>query len=102
MDYFQSSRGFVLVNENKERVLRLLGYGKSIGLIALILGILFQLINMYDMFHQFQAIGDANSGLVFGAINVSMITTIYGIIIYLASIILWFVSCMLIEIKPSR
>lgn len=99
---FHLVRGLVLANVNKDGVLRMLGYGRSIGLIALILGILFQLINLFDMFNQIQEIGGVNTGLISGGIKISMIATIYGIIIYLASIILWFVSCMLIEIKPSR
>ena len=99
---FHLVRGLVLANANKDEVLRMLGYGRSIGLIALILGILFQLITLIDMFENIQAVGDINAGLVSGGIKISMITTIYGIIIYLATIILWFVSSMLIEIKPRR
>jgi len=84
---------------NREKVLRKLKYGRSIGLFALIVGILGQLIGFYEAFSVMERVGEISPALVYGGIKVSMITTLYGIIIYLFSIALWFVSSIIIENK---
>lgn len=88
---------------NKEKLLRKLEYGKSIGLFALITGIMGQLVGFRAMFF---AIGEAAGrgekiipALVYEGISVTMIVTIYGIIIYLISILLWFLSSAYMERK---
>ena len=42
---------------------------------------------------------DVNIALVFEGIKVTMICTIYGIIIYLISLVLWFAASTVIEKK---
>ena len=84
---------------NREKALRKLTYGRSIGLFALIVGILGQLIGFYDAFSAIERMGDVSPALVYGGIKVSMITTLYGITIYLFSIALWFISSIIIENK---
>ena len=84
---------------NREKALRKLKYGRSIGLFALIVGILGQLIGFYDAFSAIERMNDVSPALVYGGIKVSMITTLYGILIYLFSIMLWFVSSLIIENK---
>lgn len=86
---------------NQEKLLRMFGYGKSMGLFAMITGITGQMMGLYNMF---LAIEEAIKGgeevipaLVFGGIRVTMICTFYGILIYLFSLILWFVATILIE-----
>ena len=88
---------------NKEKLLRMFGYGKSIGLFALVTGISGQMIGLYGMF---SAIEDAirkglevKPVLIFEAIRVTMICTFYGIFIYLFSLVLWFLASILIEKK---
>jgi hypothetical protein len=91
---------------NREKLLRLLGYGKLIGLFSLIIGITGQLVGLYGMFDAIESA--LNNGeeiipeLVFGGIRVTMIVTIYGLLIYLFSLLLWFVSTMLIEKRQVR
>jgi hypothetical protein len=82
-----------------EKVLRRLSYGKSIGLFAAITGILGQLIGFYEAFSAIEKAGDISPGLIYGGIKVSMITTLYGISIYLLSIIIWFSVSIIMERK---
>ena len=88
---------------NQEKFLRKIEYGKSMGLFALTTGILGQMVGLRAMF---DAIEDAiekgidiNPALILGGIKVTMICIIYGILIYLLSLVLWFVASMLIEKK---
>lgn len=88
---------------DKEKMLRKIGWGKSIGLFALIIGILGQMIGLSNMFSAIEAALQRGEefipAMVFGGIKVTMICTIYGILIYLFSFILWFVSNLLMEKK---
>ena len=84
-----------------ETVLRRLGYGKSIGLFAMIIGILGQLLGLYNAFTVLEQVNDISPSLVYGGIKVSMIATLYGIFIYLFSLVLWFVTSVIIERKPK-
>jgi len=90
-------------DEEKQQIaLRKLKYGRSIGLFALIMGILGQLIGFYSAFSAIEEMGNVSPAMMFGGIKVSMITTIYGILIYLLSLLLWFLSSLIIERKvPS-
>nr|WP_321406033.1 MotA/TolQ/ExbB proton channel family protein [uncultured Carboxylicivirga sp.] len=89
---------FIVANfTDKEKVLRYMKYGKSIGLFALITGILGQLIGFYDAFSAIEKMGEVSPAMVFGGIKVSMITTLYGFIIYLISLLIWFIFSVIIE-----
>ena len=85
-----------------EIVLRRIGYGKSIGLFAMITGIFGQLIGFYEAFSVIENAGDISPGMMYGGIKVSMITTLYGISIYLTSLIIWFLSSIVIERKLEK
>lgn len=91
---------------NQEKFLRRLGYGKTIGLFALVTGCLGQLIGLTAMFDAIQAAfamgNETKPELIFGAIKVTMIVTMYGILIYLLSLLLWFVTSVLIEKKLEK
>jgi len=83
--------------------LRKLGYGKLMGLFALMTGILGQMVGLVEMFDAIEYV-KANGEiikpeLVYGGIKATMIVTIYGILIYLFSLILWFLATVLIEKK---
>jgi len=91
---------------DKAASLRKLGYGKPMGLFALVTGILGQmvgLVEMFDAIEQVKAQGELiQPELVFGGIKATMIVTIYGILIYLFSLLLWFVTTMLLEKKYNN
>lgn len=61
---------------------------KSAGLLAAITGILGQLIGLFDAFDAISQVGTVSPAILAGGFKVSMITTIYGIIIYLIAIII--------------
>lgn len=67
-----------------------LSYIKSIGLFALVFGIFGQLLGLYDAFTAIQAAGSVSPAILAGGLKVSMITTLYGMLIFLVSYLLWF------------
>ena len=85
-----------------ETVLRRISYGKSIGLFAMITGILGQLIGLYEAFTYIELAGDISPAMVYGGIKVSMITTLTGITIYLVSLLIWFLASVVIERKLGK
>jgi hypothetical protein len=85
-----------------EIVLRRMAYGKSIGLFAMITGIFGQLIGLYEAFTAIEKAGDISPALVYAGIKVSMITTLYGITIYLISLLIWGLVSILIERLPEK
>ncbi len=91
---------------NIEKGLRKIGYGKMMGLFTMIVGLTGQMNGLYGMFSAIAdvtTIGEAiKPELVFEGIRVTMICTIYGILIYLFSLLLWFVASVLIEKKQVK
>lgn len=82
-----------------EKALRKLGYGKSIGLFALVTGFLGQLIGLFYAFSVIAKMGSVSPGVLAGGLKVSMISTLYGIFIYLFSLLLWFIASNVLERK---
>jgi len=67
-----------------------LTYIKSVGLLSLVVGILGQLIGLFQAFGSISKMGVIVSPeLLAGGIRVSMITTMFGMIIFLVSYLLW-------------
>lgn len=67
-----------------------LTYVRSVGLFTMITGILGQLIGLMSAFKAIEAAMDISPAIIAGGLKVSMITTLYGIFIYLFSILIWF------------
>ena len=91
---------------DKAVCMRKIGYGKTMGIFALMTGIFGQMIGFSCMFSSIEEI-TATEGFikpepVFGAIKATMIVTIYGSLIYLLSLLLWFVASLLIKKKQER
>lgn len=63
----------------------------SMGLFALISGILGQLIGLYEAFSAIERAADISPAIVVGGLKVSMITTLYGFLIFLFALILYFI-----------
>lgn len=88
---------------NIEKVLRRLGYGKIMGLFTLVFGICGSMLGLYSMFLQSEYITQNGMKpvpeLVFKGINVSMIVTIYGLLIYLFTVLFWFIAIKSINKK---
>jgi biopolymer transport protein ExbB/TolQ len=60
----------------------------EIGLMALAVGVLGQIIGLYGAFKGIEEMGEVSQQMMAGGLKVSSITTIYGLIIYLISLIL--------------
>jgi len=73
-------------------VIQKLNHVKSIGLFALIVGVLHQLIAWYNIIYEIEQAGDISANLVLSALKTSLVPLIYGVSIYLFSLILWLVS----------
>ncbi|MEJ2005738.1 MAG: MotA/TolQ/ExbB proton channel family protein [Cyclobacteriaceae bacterium] len=60
---------------------------RSLGLLALVFGIFGQLLGLYQMFVAIQEIESVAPALLAGGLKVSMITTLYGMFIFIIGII---------------
>ncbi len=86
---------FVLILKNDfkdiEETRKKLSYLKSLGLFAFIAGILGQLIGLYSAFTAIEKAMDISPAILAGGLKVSMITVIYGTVIFLLSYLFWFI-----------
>jgi hypothetical protein len=77
--------------QNSESFGHRLTYLKSMGLFTMITGILGQLIGLLMAFGAIERAGDISPQMVYGGLKISFYTTVYGIVIYLLSILLWLI-----------
>lgn len=86
---------FLPVLTNKEtdlgKALSRLKYIKTIGTFGMVSGILGQLIGLYQVFGVLEAHGDISQSLIGGGLKVSLIPALYGIFIFLLSLLFWMV-----------
>lgn len=86
---------FLPVLTNKEtdlaKALSRLKYIKTIGTFGMVSGILGQLIGLYQVFSVLEAVGDISQSLIGGGLKVSLIPALYGIFIFLLSLLFWMV-----------
>ena len=68
-----------------------LTYLKSMGLFTMITGILGQLIGLLLAFGAIERAEDVSPQMIYGGLKISFYTTVYGILIYLFSILIWFI-----------
>ena len=61
---------------------------KEIGLLALAMGFLGQLIGLMGAFEGIEAMGAVSQSMLAGGLKVSSITSIYGLLIYIISLII--------------
>lgn len=66
------------------------GFIKSLGLLGLVLGMLGQFIGLFMAFEVVSVSPDISPAIMAGGVKVSMITSIYGMIIFVISYMLWF------------
>ncbi len=75
-------KGFLNLKKEDSRTISLIS---SIGLFALIWGIFGQLLGLFQAFDYIQVSGEVPATVLAGGIKVSMISTIFGVIIFLIS-----------------
>jgi biopolymer transport protein ExbB/TolQ len=73
------------------KTLSRLKYIKTIGTFGMVSGFLGQLIGLYQAFSFLEAHGDVSQSLIGGGLKVSLIPAIYGILIFLLSLLFWMV-----------
>lgn len=61
---------------------------KEIGILALATGILGQIIGLYAAFEAIEAAADISPAMLAGGLKVSLITTIYGLLIFVISLLI--------------
>ncbi len=62
-----------------------LTYVRELGLLALALGILGQLIGLFEAFKAIEMMGDVSPAMLAGGLKVSSITTLYGLVGFIIS-----------------
>ena len=80
-------KDFKDIDETRKR----LKYIKSFGLFGLVMGILGQMIGLYSAFSAIDRAKDISPAIMMGGLKVSLITPMYGMIIFLISYLLWVV-----------
>lgn len=97
---YQFVKGYNSKQPNQEKILRKIGYGKSMGVFALATGFLGQMIGFIGMFEAIiNATTNVEPHMIYGAIRVTMISATYGVLIFLVTMILWFIASFIIEKK---
>lgn len=64
-------------------------YIRSLGILAFVVGVLGQLIGLYQAFGAIQVAGDVSPTLLANGLRVSMLTTMYGTLIFIVCLVLW-------------
>ncbi len=85
------------INVSKTRLR--LKHIKTIGTFGLVTGILGQFVGLTAAFDAIQQAGNVAPAILMGGLKVTMITPIYGILIFLISLILWFISDFILSKK---
>lgn len=73
---------------------------KSIGLLGLVVGVLGQLIGLFSAFSFIETAGDISLSVLAGGLKVSLITTVYGVIIYISHLVLSLVLKRIVQRNP--
>ncbi len=68
-----------------------LSYIKSIGTLAIIVGIFGQLLGLISAFDTIEGVGGVSTPMLMGGLKVSMISTLYGFVIFILANIIWLV-----------
>ena len=75
--------------EGGDQLRQRITYIKSVGLFSLVFGILGQLVGMFSAFTAIEQIGGVSPTMLAAGLRISMITTLYGMIIFLISYAIW-------------
>ncbi len=79
----------VLKSQTTDATYRKIRYVREIGLFALVVGMLGTLIGLYSAFVYIEQEGGVSSGMMAGGLKVAMITTLYGMVIFIISYLIW-------------
>ena len=74
---------------------------RTLGTLAIITGLLGQLIGLYSAFDVMEEVGDISQSLLAGGLKVSTIPTVYGMLIFIISLILWLIFDTMLNKKSE-
>ena len=81
---------------------RNLSYVKSAGILAFVVGVFGQLIGLYSAFIAIEEMGTVSPAMLAGGLKVSMITTLYGSVILIVSMLIWLFMDSMLKDKASE
>lgn len=81
---------------------RSLVYVKNVGILAFVVGVLGQLIGLYSAFIAIEEMGGVSPAMLAGGLKVSMITTLYGAIIFIIALLIWLLMDSRLESKNQE
>jgi len=85
-----------------DQLFRQLGYIKSIGLFALVMGVLGQMIGLYSAFAALEQMeGGVSPQLLAGGLKVSSITTLWGLLSYGITLLIYLILSAAAKSKQS-
>lgn len=76
------------VNDNSQRKISLI---KEVGLFAFIIGLLASALDLMGALQAIEMAGDISPSLLAGGLKITLITPTYGLIIYVLSLLIYFV-----------
>ncbi len=89
----------ILNGGDVESIRKTIDYVRSIGLLALVMGILGQMIGLFSAFQAIEEMGSVSPALLAGGLKVSAITTIYGMICFVLCYLFYFGLSLMISKK---
>ena len=84
VNYFSQNRDFKKLSKHNSLIL-------FIGSFAFLLGLFGQILGLYQVLACVYDAGDMSPSLIAGGIKVTLLTSIYGFVLFLISGIIWFV-----------
>ena len=87
-------------SDEEESLNTKLGYIKSLGLFAFVLGMLGQFLGLFQSFRIIGSGMEISPAIMAKGVKVSMVTSIYGMIIFLIAYLLWFIIKALAARNP--
>ena len=78
-------------SDEDEKLSARIGYIKSLGLFAFVLGMLGQFLGLFQSFRIIGSGMEISPAIMAKGVKVSMVTSIYGMIIFLIAYLLWFI-----------
>jgi len=83
--------GYELFSKNENTTIASKGISQimHLGIFAAVFGIFGQCIGLFQAFMAIEEAGDISPAMIFGGLKVSMITTLYGLLIFLVSFLIW-------------
>jgi biopolymer transport protein ExbB/TolQ len=88
-------------SSSNDQHIKRLGFMKSLGLFAFVLGMLGQFLGLFQAFDIISSGMEILPAIMAQGVKISMVTSIYGMIIFLIAYLLWFILKSLADRKSQ-